>query len=87
MNDHTLTAEQISAYGRWLREEEHSLGTIENYLRHIRAFAKWLNASPVTKERATGWKVFPSATFLSIGPHRLLGSMQSKCFQFLIISP
>lgn len=67
MNDHTLTAEQISGYGRWLREEEHSLGTIENYLRHIRAFAEWLNASPVTKERAAGWKEFPSATFCRSG--------------------
>lgn len=57
MNDHTLTAEQISAYGRWLREEEHSLGTIENYLRHIRAFAKWLNASPVTKACGRGGRV------------------------------
>lgn len=56
MNEHTLTAEQIAAFGRYLHEEERAPGTIEKYLRDVRAFAAWLDGRPVTKETAAGWK-------------------------------
>ena len=56
MNEHRLTVEQFAAYSCHLKTEERSHGTIENYLRHVRAFAGWLNNSPVTKETAAGWK-------------------------------
>lgn len=56
MNERYLTAEQVAAYGRHLNTEERSPGTIENYLRHVRAFAAWLGGAPVTKERVAGWK-------------------------------
>lgn len=56
MDAYKLTMEQITAYGCHLDMEERSSGTIENYLRHTRAFAAWLDGAPVTKERAAGWK-------------------------------
>lgn len=34
--------QQINAFAQSLRQEERAQGTIENYLRHLRAFAAWL---------------------------------------------
>ena len=51
-----ITGAEIDGYGRRLREAELSLGTVENYLRHARAFARWLGGRGVTKELAAGWK-------------------------------
>ena len=56
MKNHSLIPEQITAFERYLRTEERSSGTIEKYLRDVRAFAVWLNGRIVTKETATGWK-------------------------------
>lgn len=56
MKDTSLTPEQIAAYGQSLRQEERGRGTIEKYLRDVRAFAHWLDGRPVTKEMAAGWK-------------------------------
>ena len=53
-----LTAEQITAYGRHLQAEERSPGTVEKYLRDVRAFARWLDGRAVTKEAVTGWKEY-----------------------------
>lgn len=39
MTEHSLTPEQVAAYGLWLRREEHAPGTVEKYLRDIRAFS------------------------------------------------
>ena len=58
MYEHILTEERIAAYGRDLATEERSHGTIENYLRHVRIFAAWLNGTPATKEQAAGWKEY-----------------------------
>lgn len=56
MEDFKLTAEQIAAYGRYLKQEERTPATLEKYLRDVRAFALWLDGRPVTKEAVTGWK-------------------------------
>ena len=56
MNDHIITAEHITAYGRYLKQEERTPATLEKYLRDVRAFALWLDGRPVTKEAVTGWK-------------------------------
>lgn len=56
MEKHTLTAEQITAYGCWLRQEERASGTMEKYLRDIRNFFAWLDGKAVTKEIVTEWK-------------------------------
>ena len=56
MNAYRLTEERIASYARHLRLEEKSPGTVEKYLRDIRAFAVWLDRRPVSKELATAWK-------------------------------
>ena len=56
MEDFKLTAERIAAYGRYLKQEERTLATLEKYLRDVRAFALWLDGEAVTQEAVTGWK-------------------------------
>ena len=56
MEEYRITSEKLAAYGRYLRAEERSPGTIEKYLRDAGAFAGWLAGRPVTKERAADWK-------------------------------
>ena len=62
MNDHRLTTEQIAAYALYLRAEEHAPGTIEKYLRDVRAFARWMEGKPMTGELAAAWKEHLLAT-------------------------
>lgn len=47
---------KLSDFARQLQEDERSPATIENYLRHIRAFAAWAGGQAVTKDLATQWK-------------------------------
>lgn len=56
MPEFTISSEQLTDFAAYLRTEERSPGTIENYLRHIRAFTVWLDGAPVTKETAAVWK-------------------------------
>ena len=58
MNDHIMTAERLTAYGCYLKQEERAPATLEKYLRDIRAFAAWLGDSPVSREAVTGWKEY-----------------------------
>ena len=52
MKEKRITAERIAAFSDHLRQAERSAGTIENYLRHVRAFAAWLGDRPVTRQAA-----------------------------------
>ena len=56
MNEYWLVKTQIAAYGCWLHAEERTQGTVEKYLRDVRAFAAWLDGRPVTKEAVAGWR-------------------------------
>ena len=56
MEPRKIATECSISYGRYLATEERSPGTIEKYLRDVRAFARWLDGAPVTKELATRWK-------------------------------
>ena len=58
MKDYHLTRTQIEAYTRHLQAEEKSPATAEKYLRDIRAFARWLEGRPVTKELTAAWKAY-----------------------------
>lgn len=54
--EYLLSAERISAFGKYLHQEERSKGTIEKYIRDITAFSVWLNGRGATKELAAEWK-------------------------------
>lgn len=83
MNDHRLTPEQITAYGLYLRREEHAPGTIEKYLRDIRAFAAWTENRPVTQELAAAWKEHLLATGHSPGTVNSMLAALNSLFRFL----
>lgn len=53
---HSLNEEQLQAFERYLQREERAAGTVEKYLRDLRAFARWLEGGPVVKESAAAWK-------------------------------
>lgn len=54
--EHMIMPDDFHRFAFWLQEEERSPGTIENYLRHIRAFSAWMGKEKVTKERTMTWK-------------------------------
>lgn len=57
MGQHRITVQQIAAFESYLKREERSAGTIENYLRRVREFTAWLNGEEMDKERAGAWKL------------------------------
>lgn len=56
MESNYLSVNLIKHYEVHLRAEERSDGTVEKYLRDVRAFARFLDGRPVTKELAALWK-------------------------------
>lgn len=56
MNEYLMTQRDITAFARYLHTEERSAGTIEKYLRDVRAFACWMEGRAVAKEDAALWK-------------------------------
>lgn len=83
MNDHRLNPEQITAYGLYLRREEHASGTVEKYLRDVRAFTAWLDGRPVTKELAAAWKEHLLATGHSPSTVNSMLAALNSLFRFL----
>ena len=55
MEQHSISAEQIREFERYLRAAERGEGTIGKYLRDLRAFAAW-SGGLADKELAIGWK-------------------------------
>ena len=51
-----ITARQIDTFRRELTQRECSPGTVENYVRSVRAFARWNREAPVTRGRAAEWR-------------------------------
>ncbi|MCI9028337.1 MAG: tyrosine-type recombinase/integrase [Lawsonibacter sp.] len=56
MEERILKAEQLEAYIGHLRQEERARGTIEKYLRDLRAFFSWMGGRPVDRGAAAEWK-------------------------------
>ena len=51
-----IETKTIGAYGKMLAAEEKSAGTIEKYLRDVKAFALWLDKRPMSKEETANWR-------------------------------
>ena len=56
MEHRIMTREALEAFARALLEQERSSGTIEKYVRDVRAFTVWLGGAEVTRERAAAWR-------------------------------
>ncbi len=54
--ERTITAEQTARFAQALQAADRAPGTVENYLRHIRAFARWLGDRPLLPESAAQWR-------------------------------
>lgn len=52
MEHRIIIENQLTLFAQKMREDERSPGTIENYVRHVRAFAAWMGGNPATKETA-----------------------------------
>ena len=57
MNNLTITNEQIYNFRNSLIGDEHSVGTVEKYIRDIRRISMWLGSEELTKETAAMWKL------------------------------
>ena len=51
-----IETKTIGTYGKMLAAEEKSAGTIEKYLRDVKAFALWLDKRPMSKEETANWR-------------------------------
>jgi len=51
-----ITEKACQQFRDYLIQEERSAGTIEKYLRDVRAFSTWINGKSVTKNLAAEWK-------------------------------
>lgn len=56
MKERVISASDLKKFEKKLRRDERSAGTIENYLRHVRAFFAWAGGRPVSKEVTSAWK-------------------------------
>ena len=56
MDMRTITSAALAAFARHLQSRERSAGTIEKYMRDIRAFAAFLGGAEVTRERTAAWR-------------------------------
>ena len=51
-----ITVEQIAAFDCFLRQNDRASGTVENYLRHVAAFGRWLGGRNASPPLARQWK-------------------------------
>lgn len=54
--DNYINESQLTAFEHYLYAEEHEPGTIEKYMRDVRAFVLWLNGRSLNKELVVDWK-------------------------------
>ena len=52
----SITNERFSLFEQHLRAHQRAAGTIEKYVRDVRALAAWLGGTEVTRERVAAWR-------------------------------
>lgn len=53
-----ISGADIAAFAAQLRREERAKGTLEKYLRDVRALQHWLDGRPVAQDSLAGWKAW-----------------------------
>lgn len=53
-----ISAADIAAFAAQLRREERAKGTLEKYLRDVKALQGWLDGRPVAQDSLAGWKAW-----------------------------
>lgn len=70
----------LSSFAVWLCGEGKSHGTIEKYLRDMRAFAEWLDGRELTKETAIQWREdLLSQTYAPVTVNSMLAAINAYC--------
>lgn len=79
--EHKITPTQLVSFETHLNETDHAAGTIEKYLRDVRAFARYLNGLSATKERVLAWRDSLLATHRPFTVNSMLAAVNGF-FQF-----
>ena len=75
-----ITEESITNFKTWLHSEERSAGTIEKYLRDVKALCAWLGGREVSKENVAEWKVsLMEAEYKPVTINSMLASVNTYC--------
>lgn len=75
-----ITEESINNFKTWLHGEERSSGTIEKYLRDVKALRVWLDTRGVTKENVADWKTsLLEAGYQPVTINSMLASVNTYC--------
>ena len=74
-----ITPKSIDAFARFLRAEDRSAGTIENYTRDIASLARWLDGRPLTPEAAALWKQTLAETLAPVTVNAKLAAVNAWC--------
>lgn len=83
MMEHSLSKRQLEDFENMLRREERASGTIEKYLRDVRAFCAWNEGRAVTRESGTEWKRFLiSSGYAPVTVNSMLAAINSF-FRFM----
>lgn len=75
-----ITNESINQFADWLRSEDRSEGTVENYERNIKRLMVWLGGREVTKESITEWKnCLLAGGYNPVTVNSMLGAVNTYC--------
>lgn len=75
-----ITEESMNNFKNWLHGEERSTGTIEKYLRDVKALCIWLDGRELTKENVADWKAsLQQAEYQPITINSMRASINTYC--------
>lgn len=75
-----ITSETISGFGKWLYSEERAKGTVEKYVRDVKAFSIWLDGREISRESVADWKTsLLEAEYQPVTINSMLASRLGLC--------
>ena len=79
--EHKITSSQLVSFEKHLHETDHAAGTIEKYLRDVRAFVRYLNGRSASKELVLAWRDSLLTTHRPVTVNSMLAAVNGF-FQF-----